>query len=63
MVLARYGYRPLLNRRVMASPTPVRFLARLLTHGTDAPSGDLIETVVRGLVRMVPAPSRRTRGV
>ncbi|MEU5717054.1 geranylgeranyl reductase family protein [Streptomyces sp. NPDC020403] len=61
LVLARYGYRPLLNRRVMASPAVVRTLARLLTHGTDAPSDDLIDTVVRGLVRMVPAPGPRAR--
>ncbi|MFF9687748.1 geranylgeranyl reductase family protein [Streptomyces sp. NPDC014623] len=61
LVFARYGYRPLLNRRVMASPALVNTLARLLTHGTDAPSDDLIDTVVHGLVRMVPAPSRRAR--
>ncbi|MFC8592876.1 NAD(P)/FAD-dependent oxidoreductase [Streptomyces atroolivaceus] len=54
---------PLLNRRVMASPTLVHALARLLTHGTDAPSGDLIDTVVRGLVRMVPAPRRHAGGL
>ncbi|WP_405674723.1 geranylgeranyl reductase family protein [Streptomyces sp. NBC_01511] len=58
-VFARYGYRPLLNRRVMATPALVRTLARLLTHGTDAPSDDLIDTAVRTLVRMVPAPARR----
>lgn len=63
LVFARYGYRPLLNRRVMASPTLVHTLARLLTHGTDAPSGDLIDTVVRGLVRMVPAPRRHAGGL
>ncbi|WP_405608214.1 geranylgeranyl reductase family protein [Streptomyces sp. NBC_01508] len=58
-VFARYGYRPLLNRRVMATPALVRTLARLLTHGTDAPSDDLIDTAVRTLVRMVPAPAQR----
>ncbi|MEU1212478.1 geranylgeranyl reductase family protein [Streptomyces sp. NPDC005790] len=63
LVFARYGYRPLLNRRVMASPTLVRTLARLLTHGTDAPADDLIDSVVRGVVRMVPAPSRRARAL
>lgn len=59
LVFARYGYRPLLNRHVMATPTLVRSLARLLTHGSDAPSDDLIDTAVRTLVRMVPAPGRR----
>ncbi|HWU12083.1 MAG TPA: geranylgeranyl reductase family protein [Streptomyces sp.] len=61
LVFARYGYRPLLSRRVMASPALVRTLARLLTDGTDAPSDDLVGAVVRSLVRMVPAPSRRAR--
>ncbi|GGZ24181.1 geranylgeranyl reductase family protein [Streptomyces nitrosporeus] len=59
LVFARFGYRPLLNRHVMASPALVRTLARLLTHGTDAPAGDLTDTVVSGLVRMVPLPGRR----
>jgi len=35
----------------------------LLTHGTDAPADDLIDSVVRGVVRMVPAPSRRARAL
>ncbi|MGW9241063.1 geranylgeranyl reductase family protein [[Kitasatospora] papulosa] len=61
LVFARYGYRPLLNRRVMASPALVRTLARLLTHGSDAPTDDLIDSVVRGVVRMVPASGRRAR--
>ncbi|MEW2236334.1 FAD-dependent oxidoreductase, partial [Streptomyces sp. NPDC024062] len=61
LVFARYGYRPLLNRRVMASPALVRTLACLLTHGSDAPADDLIDSVVRGVVRMVPASSRRAR--
>ncbi|WP_443049344.1 geranylgeranyl reductase family protein [Streptomyces sp. NBC_00178] len=59
LVFARYGYRPLLTRRVMASPALVQTLARLLTHGTDAPPDDLIDTVVHGLVRLVPPPGRR----
>lgn len=63
LVLARYGYRPLLGPRVMASPALVRTLARLLTHGSDAPSDDLIDTLVRGIVRMVPAPGRSARGL
>lgn len=63
LVLARYGYRPLLGPRVMASPALVRTLARLLTHGSDAPSDDLIDTLVRGIVRMVPAPGRSGRGL
>ncbi|MFD3519873.1 geranylgeranyl reductase family protein [Streptomyces sp. NPDC058653] len=61
LVFARSGYRPLLNRRVMATPVVVRTLARLLTHGSDAPSGDLIDTAVRTLVRMAPSDGPRAR--
>ncbi|MFE9568104.1 geranylgeranyl reductase family protein [Streptomyces sp. NPDC006692] len=57
VILGRYGYRPLLNRHVMASPALVRTLARLLTHVADEPSHDLIDRTLHTLLRLVPSPS------
>ncbi|MET9533408.1 geranylgeranyl reductase family protein [Streptomyces sp. NPDC006649] len=56
LVLRRYGYRPLLNRRLMASPVLVRFLARTLTYAADETAHDAVDTVLRTLLRLVPAP-------
>ncbi|MGW6513150.1 FAD-dependent oxidoreductase, partial [Streptomyces niveus] len=61
LVLGQYGYRPVLNRRVMASPVLVRSLARLLTHGADEPGHDTIDAVLHTLLRLVPTPAL-TRG-
>ncbi|MFG2291871.1 geranylgeranyl reductase family protein [Streptomyces sp. NPDC048603] len=58
LVLARYGYRPLLHPRVMASPPLLRALARLLTHVTDEPAHDTIDAVLHTLMRLVPSPRR-----
>lgn len=58
LVLARYGYRPLLHPRVMASPPLVRALARLLTHVADEPAQDGIDAVVHAILRAVPTPRR-----
>ncbi len=59
-VFSRVGYRPLLNRWVMASPVVLDTLARLLTHLTDEPSNDAIDTVLNSLVRLVPAGGARS---
>ncbi|MFF5446471.1 geranylgeranyl reductase family protein [Streptomyces sp. NPDC012888] len=58
LVLARYGYRPVLHPRVMASPPLLRALARLLTHVTDEPAHDRIDALLHAVLRLVP-PSRR----
>ncbi|MEU9148621.1 geranylgeranyl reductase family protein [Streptomyces sp. NPDC048349] len=58
LVFARYGFRPLLHPRVMASPPLLRALARLLTHVTAEPSQDGIDAVLHALMRLVPAPRR-----
>ncbi|MEU9305814.1 geranylgeranyl reductase family protein [Streptomyces sp. NPDC048269] len=58
LVFSRYGFRPLLHPRVMASPPLLRTLARLLTHGTDEPVHDGIDAVLHALVRLVPARRR-----
>lgn len=62
LVLGRYGYRPVLHPRVMASPVLVRSLARLLTEVADEPGHDRIDAVLHGLLRLVPRPAlgRRT---
>jgi geranylgeranyl reductase family protein len=58
-VFSRVGYRPLLNRRTMASPVLLNTLARLLTHLTDQPAADTIDSVLNTVVRLVPAGGRR----
>jgi len=61
-VFSRVGYRPLLSRRVMASPLVLDGLARLLTHLGDQPANDAIDTVLNTVVRLVPARAgRRSR--
>ncbi|MFI6149724.1 geranylgeranyl reductase family protein [Streptomyces sp. NPDC051109] len=56
LVFARHGFRPLLHPRVMASPTLLRALARLLTNVTNDPSEDSIDAVLHALLRLVPSP-------
>ncbi|WP_328541050.1 geranylgeranyl reductase family protein [Streptomyces sp. NBC_00344] len=63
LILGRHGYRPILHPRVMASPTLLRTLARLLTHVADEPPRDTIDAVLHTLFRAVPRsrpPARRT---
>ncbi|MFG3280512.1 geranylgeranyl reductase family protein [Streptomyces sp. NPDC048111] len=62
LVLGRYGYRPLLHPRVMASPPLLRTLARLLTHVADEPPRDTIDAVLHTLMRAVPRARPRVRG-
>lgn len=59
LVFSRYGFRPVLHPRVMASPPLLRTLARLLTHVTpDEPSHDNIDAVLHALLRLVPTRRR-----
>ncbi|WP_426368510.1 geranylgeranyl reductase family protein [Streptomyces sp. E-08] len=58
LLFSRFGYRPLLHPRVMASPHLLRVLARLLTHVSDEPSQDTIDAVLHTLLRLVPSPRR-----
>ncbi|WP_240801499.1 geranylgeranyl reductase family protein [Streptomyces sp. A1136] len=58
LLFARYGYRPLLHPRVMASPPLLRYLARLLTHVTDEPAHDSVDAVLHTLLRLVPSVRR-----
>ncbi|RCH67900.1 geranylgeranyl reductase family protein [Streptomyces sp. SDr-06] len=63
LVLGRYGYRPVLHPRVMASPPLLRALARLLTHVADEPPRDTLDAVLHTLMRAVPRtrpPARST---
>ncbi|WP_411104330.1 geranylgeranyl reductase family protein [Streptomyces sp. cmx-4-9] len=61
LILGRYGYRPILHPRVMASPPLVRTLARLLTHVADEPARDTIDAVLHTLLRAVPRSLPRGR--
>ncbi|MFJ2400633.1 geranylgeranyl reductase family protein [Streptomyces xanthochromogenes] len=61
LVLGRYGYRPVLHPRVMASPPLLRTLARLLTHVADEPPRDTIDGVLHALMRAVPRTRPRAR--
>ncbi|GGU37662.1 geranylgeranyl reductase family protein [Streptomyces lavendofoliae] len=61
LVLGRYGYRPILHPRVMASPPLLRTLARLLTHVADEPPRDTIDAVLQTLLRAVPRPRPSAR--
>ncbi|MFB7648879.1 geranylgeranyl reductase family protein [Streptomyces sp. NPDC056085] len=61
LVLGRYGYRPVLHPRVMASPPLLRALARLLTHVADEPPRDTIDAVLHTLMRAVPRGRPRAR--
>ncbi|MFI1655089.1 geranylgeranyl reductase family protein [Streptomyces sp. NPDC020472] len=58
LFFSRFGYRPVLHPRVMASPHLLRILARLLTHVSDEPAQDTIDAVLHTLLRLVPAPRR-----
>ncbi|MEW2418480.1 geranylgeranyl reductase family protein [Streptomyces sp. NPDC046866] len=58
LVFSRYGFRPLLHPRVMASPALLHTLARLLTQVTDEPAQDTIDAVLHTLLRLVPTPRR-----
>ncbi|MFF8266745.1 geranylgeranyl reductase family protein [Streptomyces sp. NPDC016562] len=59
LVFARYGFRPILHPRVMASPPLLRALARLLTHvAPDEPAQDGVDTVLHALLRLVPSSRR-----
>ncbi|MFD7572397.1 geranylgeranyl reductase family protein [Streptomyces sp. NPDC059810] len=58
LILSRYGFRPVLHPRVMASPHVLRTLARLLTHVADEPAQDTIDAALHGLLRLVPLPRR-----
>ncbi|MEW2141068.1 geranylgeranyl reductase family protein [Streptomyces sp. NPDC005409] len=59
LVFARYGFRPVLHPRVMASPPLLRALARLLTHvAPDEPAQDGVDTVLHALLRLVPSSRR-----
>ncbi|MFD9124679.1 geranylgeranyl reductase family protein [Kitasatospora sp. NPDC059571] len=62
LVLSRYGYRPLLPRRVMETPALVNAMARLLIEPGRKPSRDTTDALLHALVRLVPAGGRRTRG-
>ncbi|WP_443069149.1 geranylgeranyl reductase family protein [Streptomyces sp. NBC_01278] len=61
LILGRYGYRPVLHPRVMASPALLRTLARLLTHVADEPAHDTIDAVLHTLLRAVPRTRPRGR--
>ncbi|MET9959989.1 geranylgeranyl reductase family protein [Streptomyces sp. NPDC006326] len=58
LLFSRYGFRPVLHPRVMASPQLLHVLARLLTNVTAEPAQDGIDAVLHALVRLVPAPRR-----
>ncbi|MBT2471806.1 geranylgeranyl reductase family protein [Streptomyces sp. ISL-66] len=58
LLFSRYGFRPILHPRVMASPPLLRALARLLTAVTDEPAHDRIDAILHTLLRLVPAPRR-----
>ncbi|MFF3772949.1 geranylgeranyl reductase family protein [Streptomyces sp. NPDC002232] len=58
LLFSRFGYRPLLHPKVMASPHLLRVLARLLTHVSDEPAQDTIDAVLHTVLRLVPAPRR-----
>lgn len=58
LFFSRFGFRPILHPRVMASPQLLNVLARLLTHVSDEPAKDTIDAVLHGLLRLVPAPRR-----
>ncbi|QGV82972.1 geranylgeranyl reductase family protein [Streptomyces ficellus] len=61
LILGRYGYRPILHPRVMASPPLLRTLARLLTHVADEPPRDTVDALLHTLLRAVPRPRPLTR--
>ncbi|MFJ6348315.1 geranylgeranyl reductase family protein [Streptomyces sp. NPDC054835] len=58
LLFSRFGYRPVLHPRVMASPQLLKVLARLLTHVSDEPAQDRVDAVLHGLLRLVPVPRR-----
>ncbi|WP_308072387.1 geranylgeranyl reductase family protein [Streptomyces bambusae] len=58
LLFSRYGFRPVLHPRVMASPRLLRALARLLIHVADEPSQDGLDAVLHTLMRLVPRPRR-----
>ncbi len=58
LVFSRYGFRPVLHPRVMASPRLLGVLARLLTDVTDGPAHDGVDALLHALVRLVPASRR-----
>ncbi|MFH8836912.1 geranylgeranyl reductase family protein [Streptomyces sp. NPDC017868] len=59
LLFSRFGYRPILHPRVMASPHLLRVLARLLTHVSDEPAQDTTDAVLHALLRLVPVPRRQ----
>ncbi|MFE1377681.1 geranylgeranyl reductase family protein [Streptomyces sp. NPDC058740] len=58
LLFSRFGYRPLLHPRVMASPATLGVLARLLTHVGAEPAHDTVDAILHGLLRLVPEPRR-----
>ncbi|MFI8103863.1 geranylgeranyl reductase family protein [Streptomyces sp. NPDC086023] len=58
LLFSRYGFRPVLHPRVMASPQLMRTLSRLLIHVGDEPARDGVDAVLQTLLRLVPRPSR-----
>ncbi|MFF7635204.1 geranylgeranyl reductase family protein [Kitasatospora sp. NPDC008050] len=53
-VFSRVGYRPLLSRRIMTSPTTVDLLTRLFSQATTAPAQDGVDSVLNTVLRLVP---------
>ncbi|MFJ6941000.1 geranylgeranyl reductase family protein [Streptomyces sp. NPDC101132] len=58
LFFSRYGFRPVLHPRVMASPQLMRTLSRLLIHVGDEPARDGVDAVLQTLLRLVPRPNR-----
>ncbi|MFJ7154318.1 geranylgeranyl reductase family protein [Streptomyces sp. NPDC101118] len=58
LLFSRYGFRPVLHPRVMASPQLMRTLSRLLIHVGDEPARDGVDAVLQTLLRLVPRPNR-----
>ncbi|MDH6144325.1 MULTISPECIES: geranylgeranyl reductase family protein [Kitasatospora] len=57
-LFSRVGYRPLVSRRIMTSPTAISVVLRLLSQATADPAQDGIDSVLNTVLRLVP-PLRR----